>query len=100
MNDLAAERTTFVIAAEINMIAHQTKRIMLAGTIEIGRRLKDFEKKFQVHLTKILLNLGREHLAISTNRLRRELLAASNVLLNYQRSLPDGQQIERPEEYV
>ena len=41
MNDLATERTTLVIAAEINMITHQTKRILLASAVEIGRRLKE-----------------------------------------------------------
>jgi hypothetical protein len=35
------ERTTHVIAAEINMINHQTKKILLASAIEIGRRLKE-----------------------------------------------------------
>ncbi|HHY28491.1 MAG TPA: DUF3102 domain-containing protein [Desulfitobacterium dehalogenans] len=41
MNDLATERTPPVIAAEINMITHQTKRILLASAVEIGRRLKE-----------------------------------------------------------
>ncbi|AFM01081.1 Protein of unknown function (DUF3102) [Desulfitobacterium dehalogenans ATCC 51507] len=41
MNDLATERTPLVIAAEINMITHQTKKILLASAVEIGRRLKE-----------------------------------------------------------
>lgn len=41
MNDVAAERTTLVIGAEIKMITHQTKKILLASVIEIGRRLKE-----------------------------------------------------------
>ncbi len=41
MSDLLTERTPLVIAAEINMITHQTKKILLAGAIEIGRRLKE-----------------------------------------------------------
>ncbi len=34
------ERTPLVIAAEINMITHQTKKILLASAVEIGCRLK------------------------------------------------------------
>ncbi|MEL1134543.1 DUF3102 domain-containing protein [Desulfitobacterium sp. THU1] len=41
MNDLVTERTTMVIAAEINMVTHQTRKILLASAIEIGRRLKE-----------------------------------------------------------
>jgi hypothetical protein len=41
MSDLSAERTPLVIAAEIKVITHQTKKILLAGAIEIGRRLKE-----------------------------------------------------------
>ncbi len=41
MNDCATERTPQVIAAEINMITHQTKKILLASAVEIGRRLKE-----------------------------------------------------------
>lgn len=41
MNDLVTERTPLVIAAEINMITHQTRKILLAGAVEIGRRLKE-----------------------------------------------------------
>jgi len=41
MSDLSAKRTPQVIAAEINMIISQTKKILLAGAIEIGRRLKE-----------------------------------------------------------
>ena len=41
MNDLTVERTTHVIAAEINMINYQTKKILLASAVEIGRRLKE-----------------------------------------------------------
>ncbi|NSW90329.1 MAG: AAA family ATPase [Firmicutes bacterium] len=58
---------------------------------------RDFEKKFQAHLTDILLNLGGGHREITIDRLRQELLLASNVLLNYQRTLMDGRQIERLE---
>ena len=41
MNDLATERTPLVIAAEINMITRQTRKILLASAVEIGRRLKE-----------------------------------------------------------
>lgn len=41
MNDLSVERTPQVIATEINMIVHQTKKILLTNAIEIGRRLKE-----------------------------------------------------------
>ncbi|SHN74662.1 DUF3102 domain-containing protein [Desulfitobacterium chlororespirans] len=41
MNDLVTERTPPVIAAEINMITHQTKKILLASAVEIGCRLKE-----------------------------------------------------------
>ena len=41
MNDLITDRTPLVIAAEINTIRHQTGKILLAGAIEIGRRLKE-----------------------------------------------------------
>ena len=44
MNDLTSERTPPVIAAEINMITHQTRKIMLTGAMEIGRRLKEAKK--------------------------------------------------------
>ncbi|SHN75210.1 DUF3102 domain-containing protein [Desulfitobacterium chlororespirans] len=41
MNDLSTERTPLVIAAEINMITQQTRKILLASAVEIGRRLKE-----------------------------------------------------------
>jgi len=41
VNDVLTERTPLVIAAEINMITHQTKKILLASAVEIGRRLKE-----------------------------------------------------------
>lgn len=41
MNELLAERTPPVIAAEINRIKEETSMIMLAGALEIGRRLKE-----------------------------------------------------------
>ncbi|KUO78531.1 MAG: hypothetical protein APF81_18920 [Desulfosporosinus sp. BRH_c37] len=41
MKDLITDRTPLVIAAEINTIRHQTGKILLAGAIEIGRRLKE-----------------------------------------------------------
>ncbi|WP_434509559.1 DUF3102 domain-containing protein [Desulfitobacterium sp. AusDCA] len=41
MNVLMKDRTPLVIAAEINTIRHQTGKILLAGAIEIGRRLKE-----------------------------------------------------------
>lgn len=58
---------------------------------------QDFEEKFQAHLTEILLNLDGENRKITINKLRQEFLSASNVLLNYQSALPNGQLIERPE---
>ncbi|RJE47630.1 preprotein translocase subunit SecA [Dehalobacter sp. MCB1] len=39
MDNLTTERTPLVIAAEIKMITCQTKKIVLASAIEIGRRL-------------------------------------------------------------
>ncbi|HWQ72920.1 MAG TPA: DUF3102 domain-containing protein [Desulfitobacteriaceae bacterium] len=47
MNDLGTERTPLVIAAEINTIKHQTGKILLAGAIEIGRRLKEAKDLLQ-----------------------------------------------------
>lgn len=44
MQNLPADRTSLVIAAEINMIKDQTEKIFLAGAIEIGRRLKEAKK--------------------------------------------------------
>ena len=41
MNDLSTERTPQVIAAEITMITQQTRKILLASAVEIGRRLKE-----------------------------------------------------------
>lgn len=41
MDNLTTVRTPLVIAAEINMITCQTKKILLAGAIEIGRRLQE-----------------------------------------------------------
>ena len=41
MKDLVTDRTPFVIATEINTIRHQTRKILLAGALEIGRRLKE-----------------------------------------------------------
>ncbi|GAB6155475.1 hypothetical protein JCM17380_42260 [Desulfosporosinus burensis] len=41
MNDLIKDRTPPVIAAEINTIRHQTGKILLAGAVEIARRLKE-----------------------------------------------------------
>lgn len=41
MDNPTTERTPLVIAAEINMITCQTKKILLVGTIEIGRRLQE-----------------------------------------------------------
>ena len=38
---LITDRTPLVIATEINTIKHQTGKILLAGAIEIGRRLKE-----------------------------------------------------------
>lgn len=41
MIDMITDRTLPVIAVEINTIRHQTGKILLAGAIEIGRRLKE-----------------------------------------------------------
>lgn len=41
MNELITDRTPPVIAAEINTIKDQTGKILLAGAIEIGRRLRE-----------------------------------------------------------
>lgn len=57
----------------------------------------NFEKIFQTHLTEFLLNLDGEYLGITVEGLRQELLLASNVILNYPRTLKEAQQIERPE---
>lgn len=61
------------------------------------RGKRDFEGKFRHHLTNILLSLDGEQNKITINQLKKEFLAASSVLLNYQSTLPNGQQIERPE---
>ncbi|SHJ20212.1 DUF3102 domain-containing protein [Desulfosporosinus lacus] len=49
ITDVISERTTHVIAAEINMIKYQTEKIYLAAAVEIGRRLTE---------AKALLNYG------------------------------------------
>lgn len=41
MDGLISSRTPVVIAAEINTIKSQTTNVVLAGSIEIGRRLKE-----------------------------------------------------------
>ena len=41
MEEVSSERTLPLIAAEINLIRHQTEKTLLAGAIEIGRRLKE-----------------------------------------------------------
>jgi len=41
MSDLLTERTPLVIAAEINTIRYQVSKILISGSIEIGRRLKE-----------------------------------------------------------
>lgn len=41
MDKLANERTPLVIAAEINTITYQTKKILLTSAVEIGRRLQE-----------------------------------------------------------
>ena len=41
MNTLTSERTPHIIAAEINTIRNQTRKIVLTNAIEIGRRLKE-----------------------------------------------------------
>jgi predicted RNase H-like nuclease (RuvC/YqgF family) len=41
MSDVTTERTPFLIAAEINAIKYQTGKILLAGAVEIGRRLTE-----------------------------------------------------------
>lgn len=41
MKDLTSDRTPLVIATEINTIKYQTRKALLAGAIEIGRRLKE-----------------------------------------------------------
>lgn len=44
MEDLAANRTPPVIAAEINAIKYQAGRIFLMSAVEIGRRLKEVKE--------------------------------------------------------
>ena len=41
MGDIIPERTPFLIAAEINIIKHQTEKMVLNNFIEIGRRLAE-----------------------------------------------------------
>ena len=41
MGNPATDRTPLVIAAEINMVTCQTKKILLTSAIEIGRRLQE-----------------------------------------------------------
>lgn len=41
MTKLSVERTPLIIAAEINMINQQTKKALLTGAVEIGKRLKE-----------------------------------------------------------
>ena len=41
MDKPVTERTPLVIAAEINTISYQTRKILLASAVEIGRRLQE-----------------------------------------------------------
>ena len=47
MSDLITDRTPLVIAAEINIIKHQTGKVVLNNAIEIGRRLKEAKEILQ-----------------------------------------------------
>ncbi|MHB8127363.1 MAG: DUF3102 domain-containing protein [Desulfitobacteriaceae bacterium] len=47
MSNLITERTPLVIAAEINMIKHQTEKVIFHNVVEIGRRLKEAKEILQ-----------------------------------------------------
>lgn len=84
MNDLAAERTPLVIAAEINMITHQTKKILLASAVEIGCRLKE---------AKSLVKHGEwgKWLEESVSYTQRTAERLMRLYEEYESSFPDGQ---------
>lgn len=41
MNASSTERTPFVVAAEINAINRESRKMLLKNAIEVGRRLKE-----------------------------------------------------------
>ncbi|WP_068962503.1 DUF3102 domain-containing protein [Desulfosporosinus sp. BG] len=47
MGDIISERTPLLIAAEINIIKHQTEKMVLNNFIEIGRRLTEAKGLFK-----------------------------------------------------
>lgn len=47
MSDLNTERTPIVIAAEINIIKHQTEKVLLNNAVAIGRRLSEAKAMLQ-----------------------------------------------------
>lgn len=60
----------------------------------------NFQENFRAHLTKRLLELaarGQEGTSSGVDRLRQELLSASQGLLSWPNTLGQGHQIERPE---
>lgn len=84
MNDCATERTPLVIAAEINTITYQTRKILLASAVEIGRRLKE---------AKSLLNHGEwgKWLEESVNYSRRTAERLMKLYEEYEPSFLDEQ---------
>ena len=82
MNDCVTERTPLVIAAEINTITHQTRKILLASAVEIGRRLKE---------AKSLLNHGEwgKWLEESVNYSRRTAERLMKLYEEYESSFLD-----------
>ncbi len=83
MDNPVTERTPPVIAAEINMITCQTKKILLAGAIEIGRRLKE---------AKALVKHGEwiEWLEESVSYSRRTATRLIKLFEEYGPNFPEG----------
>ncbi|EQB20307.1 Protein export cytoplasm protein SecA ATPase RNA helicase [Dehalobacter sp. UNSWDHB] len=83
MDNLTTERTPLVIAAEINMITCQTKKIVLASAIEIGRHLQE---------AKAMLKHGEwiKWLEESVNYSRRTASRLIKIYEEYGPSFPEG----------
>lgn len=69
MNDLQVTRTPEMVAAEINLIKDQTRRLVLSNSIAIGKKLKE---------AKEMLEPGQ---------FGKRTLKYKNVLLNWQQNV-------------
>jgi len=83
MDNPTFERTPLVIAAEINMITCQTRKILLISAIEIGRRLQE---------AKVMLKHGEwiEWIEESVDYTRRTASRLMKIYKEYGPDFPEG----------